>query len=111
MFSRMGIPTITVEQLKALRDANKPHVLIDVREPDEFETARIEGAVLIPLGELPQRLSEVPKDKPVVVQCHHGGRSARAVGFMLQNGFSDVKNLEGGIDAWSDRVDPAVARY
>lgn len=107
----MQIPTITVEALKALRDEKKPHLLLDVREQDEHETAHIDGATLIPLGELPQRLKEVPRDKPVVVHCHHGGRSARAVGFLLQNGFSDVSNLAGGIDAWSERVDQSVPRY
>lgn len=107
----MQIPTISVEALKALRDEKKPHLLLDVREQDEYDTARIEGATLIPLGELPQRVKELPRDKPVVVHCHHGGRSARAVGFLLQNGFKDVSNLAGGIDAWSERVDSSVPRY
>jgi len=106
----MSIPTVTVEDLKKLRDDRQPHVLVDVRQPDEYETCRIEGAVLIPLPELPNRLSELPKDKTLIVHCHHGGRSARAVGFLNQQGYQ-AKNLEGGIDAWSERVDPSVERY
>lgn len=107
----MNIPTITVEELKKLRDAKTSHTLLDVREQDEFDTARIEGSILIPLQQVPQRLGELEKDAKIVVHCHHGGRSARATGFLLQNGFKDVSNLEGGIDAWSDRVDPSVPRY
>jgi len=106
----MSIPTVTVEDLKALRDERKPHLLLDVRQPDEYETCRIEGSVLIPLAELPNRVAELPKDKTIVVHCHHGGRSARAVGFLNQQGFQ-AANLEGGIDAWSERIDPAVDRY
>lgn len=108
--STMSIPTVTVEELKKLREERHPHLLVDVRQPDEHETCRIEGAVLIPLPELPNRLSELPKDKTLIVHCHHGGRSARAVGFLCQQGFQ-AKNLEGGIDAWAERIDPSVDRY
>jgi sulfur-carrier protein adenylyltransferase/sulfurtransferase len=106
----MAIPTLSVDDLKALREQRKPHLLLDVREPDEYEIAKIDGSMLIPLNQLPSRLAELPKDKPIVVHCHHGGRSAQATGFLNQNGFS-ASNLAGGIDAWSERVDPAVARY
>lgn len=106
----MPVPAITVADLKALRDQRKEHVLLDVREPEEFEIAKIEGSVLIPLNQLPSRLGELPKDKSIVVHCHHGGRSAQATAFLNQNGFS-AQNLSGGIDAWSDRIDPAVPRY
>lgn len=105
------IPTITVEDLKKLREEKKKHFLLDVREPDEHEAARIEGAALIPMGEIPRRLGELPKDCELIVHCHHGGRSARVVGFLQAQGYQHAKNLEGGIDAWSERVDPSVPRY
>ena len=92
-----------------LKDA-KPHLLLDVREPEEFEAARIAGATLIPLGELPGRLAELPKDKPLIVLCHHGVRSAHAVHHLKAAGF-DARNLSGGIDAWSREVDRSVPRY
>lgn len=105
------IPQITVEELKRLRDESRKHVLIDVREQDEYDTCRIEGSKLIPMGEVPKRLAEIPKDVDVVVHCHHGGRSGRVVGFLQGQGYTKAKNLEGGIDAWSERVDPSVPRY
>lgn len=106
----MAIPAITVKELKALRDAKKPHLLLDVREPDEHQICRIEGSTLIPLGELPGRLAELPPKTEIIVHCHHGGRSAQATSFLNQNGFS-AKNLSGGIDAWSEQVDSDVPRY
>ena len=106
-----AIPTITVQDLKEMRDEKLPHVLIDVREPDEYEGCRIEGSKLIPLGELPKRFGEITKTGDVIVHCHHGGRSARAVDFLLKQGFAGAKNLAGGIDAWSEQIDPSVSRY
>lgn len=105
------IPTISVEDLKRLRDEKKKHFLLDVREPSEHETARIEGATLIPMSEVPKRVNDLPRDCDLIVHCHHGGRSARVVGFLQGQGFKNAKNLDGGIDAWSERVDPAVPRY
>ncbi|MDE2040377.1 MAG: hypothetical protein KGO96_14200 [Elusimicrobia bacterium] len=104
------VPTIEVKDLQALRQKKEPHFLLDVREPDEYEICRIEGSTLIPLGQLDKRLSELPKDKPLVVHCHHGGRSARAVNLLTSRGFS-ASNLAGGIDAWSEQIDPSVPRY
>ena len=85
--------------------------LLDVREPREWDIARIEGAKLIPLGELPKRLSEVPRDQDVIVQCKTGVRSAKAVNLLREQGFTRVKNLKGGIIDWIDRVDPSLHRY
>src|SRR5579883_2705827 len=107
----MAIPTITVQDLKKMRDEKKPHLLLDVREPDEYEICRIEGSKLIPLRELPSRLAELPKDGEIVVHCHHGGRSAQAVQLLQQKGFAGAKNLAGGIDSWADQIDGSVARY
>jgi len=88
-------------------------LLLDVREPDEFKRARIEGSVLIPLGELEDRLAEIRewKERPVVVHCHHGGRSAKACKVLGNAGFIRVSNLAGGIEAWSLTVDPEISRY
>lgn len=85
--------------------------LLDVREPNEFELCALPGAQLIPLGELPARLQELDPKAEYVVYCHHGGRSMRAAMFLEQQGFSQVANLEGGIDAWAAEVDPTLPRY
>jgi adenylyltransferase/sulfurtransferase len=88
-------------------------LLLDVREAAELEKARIQGARWIPLKELPARVEELAewKGKPVVVHCHHGGRSARACELLRDSGFDDVRNLAGGIEAWSLTVDPNIPRY
>ena len=86
-------------------------VLLDVREHAEVATAAVEGALHIPMREVPARLAELETDKPLVVMCHSGGRSQRVAQFLLGNGFSNVFNLEGGIDAWSTQIDSQVPRY
>ena len=111
MFRAHKIVEINARELKALCDRNARHLLLDVREPDEYAHCKISGSVLIPLGELPARFSELPKDREIVVHCHHGGRSAQAARFLAEQGFAGVKNLTGGIDAWSCEIDPSVPRY
>lgn len=106
----MSIPTTTVSELKARRDQKKPHLLLDVREQHEYDTCRIEGSTLIPMSVLSGRVAELPKDVEIVVHCHHGGRSARVVQWLNGQGYKAV-NLEGGIDAWSEEIDPSVPRY
>jgi rhodanese-related sulfurtransferase len=99
-------------ELKAWLAGEKgPVNLVDVREPWEFEVCRIEGARLIPLGQLPARLGELDASRPTVMICHHGVRSLRAAAFLEHCGFGDVVNLSGGIDAWAKTVDPAMAVY
>ena len=102
---------ITVEELKAWREQGLDLALIDVREPHEHSLCRIEGCELLPLGEVPTRFSELDDAKPMVVYCHHGARSARAVQFLRAQGYANAINLGGGIDAWSLRIDPSVPRY
>jgi rhodanese-related sulfurtransferase len=102
---------ISVTQLKARRDAKADFVLLDVREPDEVATARLEPSVAIPMGQVQARLAELPRDKEIVVLCHSGFRSDRVARYLRSNGFSNVLNLAGGIDAWSVEVDPAIPRY
>lgn len=102
---------ITVEEASRLLAGPNPPVLIDVREPDEFAVCRIEGARLVPMNTVAARLAEIPQDRPVLVQCHHGGRSMKVTQFLRAKGFAQVSNLQGGIEAWSLRVDPKVPRY
>jgi rhodanese-related sulfurtransferase len=102
------IDPITLSQ--RLQSDNPPAIL-DVREDWEVETAAVDGAILIPLGELMRRVGEVPRDRPLAVMCHHGGRSAQATAWLRSQGFANAMNLSGGIDAWARMVDPNVARY
>jgi sulfur-carrier protein adenylyltransferase/sulfurtransferase len=106
-----AIPEMSPHELRRRMDAGEPFELIDVREPFEYEIARIDGATLIPLGEITDRLDELSDEQPIVVHCHSGKRSAQAVGLLQQHGFTKVYNLEGGIDAWSDQIDPNVPKY
>jgi rhodanese-related sulfurtransferase len=92
--------TITVQELKTLKEQNADFQLIDVREPHEYEDANL-GGHLIPLGEIPARYEEISKDKQVIMQCRSGARSANAIQFLEQNfGYTNLYNLEGGILAW-----------
>jgi len=100
---------VTVQEAADLRA--KGAAIIDVREPWEFENGHIEGALLIPLQSLPERVAEVPADRPVIINCHHGGRSMRAVQFLRGQGHNHIANLQGGIDRWSQEIDPSIARY
>jgi adenylyltransferase/sulfurtransferase len=101
----------TVTELKKKIDAKEYFFLLDVREPNEFKIGRIPGSTLIPLGEVPQRVGEIPRDKEIIVHCKMGGRSAKAASFLRQQGFTRVKNLKGGILDWSDKIDPTVPKY
>lgn len=102
---------VHVADLKTWLDEGRALDLIDVREPHEHTICRIEGAKLIPLGDLPERLDELDRDRLLVVHCHHGPRSSYAVDFLRQQGFDRAANLAGGIDAWSVEIDPSVPRY
>jgi rhodanese-related sulfurtransferase len=104
---------IDVREVNQLMQTGEDFLLVDVRQPEEFETASLPAAVLIPLGELASRLSELEqyRDSRIVVHCHHGGRSMRAVMGLRQHGFKGAQNMSGGIDAWSQVIDPQVPRY
>ena len=86
-----------VNELKRKIDAKEDFFLLDVREPNEYQIGKIPGSTLIPLGEVPQRVSEIPRDKEIIVHCKMGGRSAKAAAFLRQQGYTNVKNLKGGI--------------
>jgi len=102
---------IDVTEVKAKLDRGDNFLLIDVREPHEYKICNIPAAKLIPLGEVPRRLHELDKDADIVVHCKMGGRSAKACGILRQAGFQHVRNMKGGILAWSDKVDPTVPKY
>jgi rhodanese-related sulfurtransferase len=103
---------ITATELKRRIDAGDDIQIIDVRQPNEFAFARIEGSKLIPLGELMGRSDEIDPARETVIYCHMGGRSARAIQALEHSGFQgELHNLAGGITAWSDEVDPSVPRY
>ncbi len=104
-------PEISAEQLKAESERNPALVVVDVREPHEYEIAHIEGAKLIPLGELPNRLHELDGHAEIVTHCHKGVRSMKALEILKGAGFAKVRSLKGGIDAWSVNVDAGVPRY
>jgi molybdopterin/thiamine biosynthesis adenylyltransferase/rhodanese-related sulfurtransferase len=105
------VPAISVRELKQKMDARETFQLIDVREPFEYEIARIDGAKLIPLGEIGDRADQLAREGLIVVHCHSGKRSAQAVRVLQQRGFGNVFNLDGGIDAWSDEIDQSVPKY
>ena len=99
------------KRLQEWRDAKKKFVLVDVREPNEWEIAHIEGAKLIPLGQIAARVNELDSADEIVLQCHHGSRSARAQAALAKFGFKKTYNLMGGIDAWATEVETSMPRY
>jgi len=107
----MDVPTISPGELKAKLDRKDKFVLVDVREPYEYEICSIPGSKLIPLGELPARLSELDSADDIVLHCKVGGRSAKALRVLQEAGFRKLNNLKGGIAAWSEEVDSSVPKY
>ncbi|HTN75800.1 MAG TPA: rhodanese-like domain-containing protein [Pirellulaceae bacterium] len=104
---------IDVQSVKALLDSQQDLLLLDCREDKEYAHARIDGAVQIPMGQIPERVGELEahRERPVVVHCHHGGRSLRVTHWLRSQGFTNVRNMTGGIDAWSLQIDSALPRY
>ena len=107
----LEVPTISATELKTKIDRKDKFVLVDVREPFEYDISRIPGSKLIPLGELPARLSELDSADEIVLHCKVGGRSAKALRILQEAGFRKLNNLQGGITAWSDEVDPSIPKY
>jgi adenylyltransferase/sulfurtransferase len=105
------IPTISATDLKAKLDAKEDFVLVDVREPFEYDICHIEGSKLIPLGELPSRMSELDSADEIVLHCKMGGRSASALRLLQEAGFAKLANVEGGIEAWAKEVDSSMPTY
>ena len=103
--------TVTPSELKQELDSGKDVFILDVREPHEYEICCLEGATLIPLGQVPARIEELNREHDIVVMCRSGARSGKAAQYLAQKGFPKVRNLTGGILAWSDEVDPSVPKY
>lgn len=102
---------LTPSQIRDALAARADVTLVDVREPAEYEIAHIDGSTLIPLRTLAQQLDALPRDREIILLCHHGMRSEMAGNFLLSQGFSRVSHMVGGIDRWSDEVDGAIAKY
>jgi adenylyltransferase/sulfurtransferase len=113
MPEKKEVPEMSVTELKARLDHGDRLTLIDVREPHEWEIGNLEpqGARLIPLGELPERMDEIDPAEEIVLHCRSGGRSARALELLREHGYRRLWNLEGGILAWSDEIDPSIPKY
>ena len=105
-----SIPAIDVETLATWRRDGRPHALVDVREPWERDISHVEGGLAMPMGEVPDRMGELPADVTLVVMCRSGGRSARVTAYLRDRGM-DAVNLAGGINAWASRVDPDMPTY
>jgi adenylyltransferase/sulfurtransferase len=105
------VPNMTVRELKQKLDHGDKFVLLDVREPFEWDICHIDHAKLIPLGQLPSRMSELDSADEIVIHCKSGARSAKAVRLLQEAGFSKLHNVEGGITAWAEEVDPSVPKY
>jgi rhodanese-related sulfurtransferase len=105
------IEDISVHDLAGWRDSGKKFVLLDVRDADEVARVRLDGSVWIPMREVPQRLGELDRGMSTAVMCHHGGRSERVGEFLASQGFTDVVNVAGGIDAYAAQIEPTLARY
>lgn len=102
---------IDVQTLSNARNEGVALTLLDVREDEELAVCAIDGALHIPMQEVPPRISDLPRNQPLVVICHHGGRSDQVAQFLRGQGFSNVHNLAGGIDSWALMVDPKMCRY
>lgn len=108
---RVLTPQITTKQLQEALAAGRKVTLLDVREPQEWEITHLPGAKLIPLGDVPERVNELDSADDIVVYCHHGQRSQRAINFLKKMGFDKLQNLAGGIDSWAANVDHEMPRY
>jgi rhodanese-related sulfurtransferase len=104
---------LNVRQLAEwLADASRPQpMLLDVREPSEFELCHLPGSQLIPMHTIPMRCEELPTEQEIVVICHHGGRSMQVAMFLERRGFANVINLSGGVDSWAIEIDHSMHRY
>lgn len=104
---------VDCQTVKRKLDGGDVFLFLDCREKEEYATAKIPGTVLIPMSEIVERVGELEahKDQEIIVHCHHGGRSLRVTNWLRQQGFSRTSNLAGGIDQWSQVIDPTVPRY
>lgn len=106
----MDLP-LEIDVATAAQQLRGGALLLDVREPFEVAICQLEGSRHVPMRQIPETLPELPRDQPILVLCHHGGRSLRVTQFLRANGFAQVTNVAGGIDAWATEIDPSLARY
>lgn len=111
MQTKHSLPEISPQELKQKLDENESVFLLDVREPSEYDIVHLEGARLVPLNTIPHHINSLPSEQEIVVYCHHGQRSLYATAYLHQNGFTDTKNLIGGIDQWAAEIDTTLRRY
>ena len=108
---RPNVPSMTNKEANTKLQSDKSFILLDVREDNEYEFVHIDRATHIKMKEVPQRIAELPKDKEIGVMCLGGGRSAQITNYLLQQGFTSVKNIEGGISRWAVDIDTSLPRY
>jgi rhodanese-related sulfurtransferase len=106
-----GSDAMSVSVLAQMQSTGREHTLLDVREARELEICQLEGALHIPMAEIPARADDLPTNQPLVVICHHGARSQMVVDFLRDAGFDNAVNLDGGIDAWACEIDRSMRRY
>jgi len=102
---------MTVAQLKVELDSGTKPILLDVREPDELDISRLDGVTLIPMGEIPDRYNELDPNADIVLVCRSGSRSAKVMAFLDEMGFTRLRNLDGGMNAWATEIDPSLPVY
>jgi rhodanese-related sulfurtransferase len=102
---------LETDVIDAARRFKAGALLLDVREPFEVQLCAVPGSRLIPMRQIPESMPELPRHQPILVMCHHGGRSLRVTEFLRANGFANVTNIAGGIDAWAEQIDQTLARY
>ena len=107
----MNVPEITVTEVHAMREKGDPFTLLDIREQWENDLVTIDGSHFVTMEEVPSKFSEFDKDKPMVIYCHTGVRSAAVTSYLLEQGFLDVKSMVGGIHAWAIQIDPTLPTY
>ena len=107
----MNVPEITVTEVNAMREKGASFTLLDIREQWENDLVAIDGSHFVAMEEVPSKISEFDKDKPMVIYCHTGVRSAAVTSYLLEQGFLDVKNMAGGIHAWAIQIDPTLPTY
>ncbi len=105
------VEQLSVHDLKKKLDAGEKFLLVDVRNNNELDICKFDAALHIPLHLLTVRYTELPQDAEIVMTCHHGGRSMQAANFLVNQGYRNVSNLVGGIDAWASHIDPNMAKY
>ncbi len=106
-----AVPETTVRELKRRLDRNEELFILDVRNREEYQLCRLPGSTLIPLPELPSRFQELDRSRELIIHCKSGMRSLKALHFLREKGFTNLKNLKGGILAWADQIDPAMPKY